>query len=84
MLKQVMTFLFASLFSMAAWAGSVNVNEASVSDLVQLNGVGQVKAERIVDYRESNGDFEQAEDLLAVKGIGAKTLEKNRDDLEFE
>ncbi|KUJ71571.1 competence protein ComEA [Thiomicrospira sp. WB1] len=80
----MITFLFASLVSFSVWAGSVNVNEASASELAQLNGIGKVKAERIVAYREANGEFDEAQDLLSVKGIGTKTLAKNRDRIEVE
>lgn len=57
----------------------ININladEASLSNT--LIGVGPSKAKAIIDYRQKNGKFKQPEDLLAVKGIGPATLEKNR------
>lgn len=47
-------------------------------------GVGELKAKAIVEYREANGAFSSVDDLLQVKGIGAKTLEANRDRLSVE
>ena len=54
----------------------IDVNTASVRELQKLNGIGEVTANAIVTYREENGDFISAEDLLNVKGIGQATLEK--------
>lgn len=73
----------ASLFaSAAAFAGPVNINTADVATLdAELNGVGPVTAQRIVEYREANGPFASAEQIVLVKGVGERTLEKNRDDI---
>jgi len=56
--------------------GSVNVNNASKSDLESLTGIGPVTAGRIVNYREENGSFGSIDDLKDVKGIGSVTVEK--------
>lgn len=56
----------------------VNINTASMGELATLNGVGAKTAQAIVDYREGFGRFERVDDLTKVKGIGVKTLEKNR------
>ena len=50
--------------------GKVNINTASVSLLQTLPNIGSVLAQRIVDYREENGNFSAPEDLLMVEGIG--------------
>ena len=56
----------------------VDINTASVRELQKLNGIGEMKANAIVAYREENGAFNSADDLLNVKGIGSATLEKIR------
>lgn len=56
----------------------VNINTATEDELQELQGIGPALAKRIVEYRESNGNFERLEDLKNVSGIGDKTLEKIR------
>ena len=58
-------------------------NDGAVKMADLLEGVGQSKAQAIVDYREENGPFIAPEDLLNVKGIGPATLEKNRDKIRI-
>lgn len=67
-----------SLSQSGATGPKVNINSASVTELQQLSGVGQKKAEAIIQYREQNGRFKNVNDLQNVKGIGPKLLEKNR------
>lgn len=56
----------------------VSLNTADAQTLAaKLDGIGQTKAKRIVAWREANGRFESAEQLLQVKGIGEVTLKKN-------
>lgn len=62
----------------AAETVNVNTADAATIDRVLLN-VGPSKAQAIIDYRETNGAFQSAEQLAMVKGIGLKTIEKNRD-----
>ena len=82
--------VFSSLLLSLALAGSafaadkVNVNTADSAtiDRVLVN-IGPAKANAIVAYRKANGAFKNGDDLAKVKGVGAKTVEKNRDRLEF-
>ncbi len=60
-------------------SGKININTATVTELMTLDGIGEVKAKAIVEYREKNGYFKSIDDITLVKGIGEKTLEKNRD-----
>ncbi len=60
----------------AAAEGKVNVNDASAEQLALLPRVGPAVAQRIIDFREENGDFKSAEDLMLVRGIGEKTFER--------
>jgi competence protein ComEA len=55
--------------------GKVNINAAGIEELTFLPRVGEVVAARIVAFREANGAFEAAHDLMLVKGIGERTFE---------
>jgi len=63
-------------------AGTVDVNQASVEELVTLNGIGPVYAERIVDYRAEHGRFDSVADLTDVRGIGDKTVAAIREQID--
>ena len=61
----------------------VNINKASILELQQLHGIGEKKAQAIVEYRNQNGQFKSMDDLLNIKGIGPKFIEKNRSNLSL-
>lgn len=65
-----MMLFCASLFA-------VDINSASAEELAQLQGIGAVKAEMIVQYRNEHKCFKSKEELLKVKGIGKGLLQKN-------
>lgn len=56
----------------------VNINRANEGELVVLDGIGSSKAQAIILYRDMFGDFKTVDELAKVKGIGAKTVEKNQ------
>lgn len=60
-------------------SNKVNINTASLEELDSLPGIGPVYAQRIIDYRQSNGGFKSIEEIQNVKGIGSKTFEKLKD-----
>ncbi|MDY3868166.1 MAG: ComEA family DNA-binding protein [Pyramidobacter sp.] len=61
----------------------VFINTADEEELQRLPGVGAVIAERIAEYRKTHGPFSSVEDLLKVRGIGEKNLQKMRKQLRF-
>lgn len=74
LLSVLLAFSFASVA-----AAPVNVNSADAATLAAaMNGVGMAKAEAIVAYRKQHGAFRSLDQLVEVKGIGLKTVEKNR------
>ena len=62
-------------------AEKLNINQADLTQLQQLSGIGEKKAQAIIDYRNENGSFKTIEDLAKVTGIGEKTVEKLRDSI---
>ena len=60
---------------------SVDINTAGVTALTTLKGVGEKKAEAIVTYRKTHGCFKNVDALVKVKGIGAKTIARNKKEL---
>ena len=66
-------------------AGQVNINTADAETISsELNGIGLAKAKAIVAYRSKHGPFRSVEDLSLVKGIGERTVEKNRQDIRLQ
>lgn len=57
----------------------VNINTADLEKLKTITGIGDTKAQAIMEYREQNGKFKSVDDLTKITGIGEKTLEKIRD-----
>jgi competence protein ComEA len=59
----------------------VNINNASVEELMSLSGIGESKANAIVTYRENNGNFKGIEEIKNVSGIGDSLFENIKDDI---
>ena len=60
-------------------ADPVNINTADKETLMMISGVGEKKAEAIIQYREKNGPFKSVDDLANIKGIGEATVDKHRE-----
>jgi len=63
-------------------AGPIDINTADAATLASaISGVGEKKAATIVEYRNTHGPFASVDDLTRIKGIGASTIDRNRDNL---
>ena len=70
---------------LTALAGPVNVSTADAETIsAELQGIGLSKAKAIVAYRAEHGPFKSRAELTAVKGIGARTVEINRDNIVLQ
>ncbi|MDH5436835.1 MAG: ComEA family DNA-binding protein [Gammaproteobacteria bacterium] len=79
--RQCLLF-FLLLVSSTSLLAAININTADANQLASaMKGIGLSKAQAIVVYREQNGQFKSVEELSKVKGIGNKTVEKNRENL---
>jgi len=78
-----MKFLTILLLSITLALATVNINNATVKDFTSLQGIGIKKAEAIVKYRTSVKCFKSIDELTNVKGIGDKTIAKNKSDLKL-
>jgi len=87
--KLLLAFSLLLVFSFLCCAGvthgkkkppahPINLNSASATELQQVPGIGPATADRILQMRKSYGAFKSVDDLLAIKGIGTKRLEKMR------
>ncbi|QTJ38643.1 hypothetical protein FE324_07690 [Dolosigranulum pigrum] len=68
----------------ASGAAVININTASEQELMTLSGIGQAKAQQIIQYREENGLFDTPEDLMNVSGIGEKSFETLKDSIKVK
>lgn len=59
--------------------GKISINYGTLENLMSLNGIGEIKAKAIIDYRNNNGMFKTIEDIKNVSGIGNSTFEKIKD-----
>ena len=66
----------ASVPAGQALTNPISINKASVEELQGISGVGVVIAQRIADYRKTNGAFEALEDIMDVQGIGQAKFER--------
>lgn len=70
--------MYGELFAIVA------INSASSAQLLELNGIGKAKAQKIINYRENNGCFKSIDELSRVEGISKKILSSNRKILALE
>lgn len=81
-MKPIRSILLAAMLaglSFGAHADKININEADATSLAALNGIGQSKAEAIVEHRKAHGPFRSLEALADVRGISLNLIDRNRD-----
>ncbi len=61
--------------------GRLDINMATREELIELNGIGEKTAEKIISYRNENGNFDAVEELTLIGGIGDSLLQKIRDEI---
>jgi competence protein ComEA len=65
-------------------SAKININTATMEELTSLQGIGEKKAESIVEHREKAGSFATIEDLKDVNGVGDKIFDKIKDQITVE
>jgi len=84
-MRRWVTLAAGLLLPLSALAGPVDLNSADAATLAkELDGIGMARAQAIVEYRERNGKFRSADEILNVKGIGPSVLEQNRGNLQVK
>jgi competence protein ComEA len=74
--------LFAIWFALSGAAlAAVNINTATKEELVSLKGIGEKRAQEILNYRKKNGNFKSVDDLEKVPGIGPGLMKQIRSEL---
>ncbi len=80
MMKIIQSLVFSLFLSISAsvFAAPININTADAATLSsELTGIGEKRAAAIIAYREANGPFKSADELMKIKGIGESILQKN-------
>jgi competence protein ComEA len=82
LLTTILSVTFCLLLCARALAGPVDINTADAATLAEtIDGVGERKAMAIIEYRQTHGPFLSVDELAGVKGIGERTVERNREKL---
>ena len=78
--------IVALVFSLMLYAGiasaqqAIDINSASAKEIAAaMKGVGEKRAQQIIEYRKANGPYQSIDDLINIKGIGKKTIQANRE-----
>jgi len=81
---KTIALVLALTFAGASFAAEVDINTMDAETIAaNLKGIGIKKAQAIVTYREANGPFTSIDELAKVRGIGAKTIAKIRDNIQI-
>ena len=77
-MKKLLLALIMCLALAATSAAVVNINTATKEELTTIKGIGDKRAQEIIDYRKKNGDFKSVDELEKVPGIGPGTMKQIR------
>jgi competence protein ComEA len=77
-MKKLILTLIMCLALVGTAAAVVNVNTATKEELTTVKGIGEKRAQEIIDYRKKNGDFKSVDELEKVPGIGPGTMKQIR------
>ena len=80
-MKSILKFMFVFFTSYTFVFAAVNINTASKEELMSISGIGEAKAQAIINYRQ-NTPFKSKEDIKNVKGISDKSYEKIKDSIK--
>ncbi len=80
-MKKLLLLIIAFFVFTSMALAAVNLNTATKQELDGVNGIGPVKAQAIIDYRQKNGPFKSVNELESVKGFGDKSVAKIRSEL---
>lgn len=80
-MRRLLLALFVSLLLCGAAIAAVNINTATKEELMTLKGVGEKRAQEIIDYRAKHGPFKSVDDLEKVPGIGPSVLKQIRSEV---
>ncbi len=80
----VLAFISVVVASQVVATEKININTATLEQLMSLKGIGDAKAEAIIEYREAHGPFECIDDLKNVKGIGDKIFDSIKSEITIE
>ena len=82
--QSIILAVIFSVFSVSAFAETVNLNKANAATLQHyLKGIGNKKAQDIIEYRKQHSGFKSLEEIMEVKGVGTKTFEKIKKNLSL-
>ncbi len=80
-LEAVTVAVRPTIQSTTVFTGKINLNTAGAEELMNLELIGELKAQAIIDYRNENGAFRSIEEIMEVEGISTVIFEKNKDKL---
>ena len=77
-LRKLVVLVFLGMPATILAGGEVDINTADKQTLMTLSGVGESFAQKIINYRERNGNFKTVQELTNIRGIGPALVEKNK------